>query len=100
MTKEQTNKVAELLTEVGIFFANCDGDFGMDEKEFIRKCVAEIRKNNDVSDDYISVKDLSHITFDEIENEMNRVLSFTDSAEGKKKIISIVEKFIEGIIKT
>lgn len=100
MTKEQTNKVTELLLEAGVFFANTDGYFGLDEKEVIKQCVAEVRKTNDISDDFISVDDLSVVTFDELVEQMNDVLNFVrGNDDAKKEIIMVVEKFIETVIK-
>lgn len=100
MTKEQTNKVTELLLEAGVYFANTDGYFGFDEKEVIRQCVAEVRKTNDISDDFISVDDLSVVTFDELVEQMNYVLNFVKGNDGaKKEIITVVENFIETVIK-
>lgn len=100
MTKEQTNKVTELLLEAGVYFANTDGYFGLDEKEVIRQCITEVRKTNDISDDFISVDDLSVVTFDELVEQMNEVLNFVKgNNDAKKEIIMVVEKFIETVIK-
>ena len=100
MTREQTNKVTELLLEAGVYFANADGYFGLDEKEIIKQCIAEVRKTNDISDDFISVDDLSVVTFDELVEQMNDVLNFVrGNDDAKKEIIMVVEKFIETVIK-
>lgn len=94
-------KLALLLIEIGLFFANCDGDYDPREKKFIANFLKSLELNhilepglyNKEALERTEVKDFHVVTAN-----MNDFVSKLQSDE-KQPFRDMIDSFIQGIIK-
>lgn len=93
-------KIALLFAKIGVFFANCDGQYDEREKAFIARYISQLKQLEEMSDDGInlieSVLD-TKFTFDEIVKDTHDLFSHLNQVE-KKAVLANFEEFISSVI--
>lgn len=96
--KEQ---LVQLLIEIGLFFANCDGDYDPCEKKFIANFLRSLEMNHIFEAEMYDKEALENVKvdgIDEIISNMNGFVAELNEDE-KKPFVEMVDSYIQGIIK-
>lgn len=96
--KEQ---LIQLLLQIGLFFANCDGDYDSREKKFINNFLRSFEVNHVLEPgtyDKKALEDDVVESFDTIMANMTRFVNGLDETE-KEAFIKMIDSYIQGIIK-
>lgn len=95
-------KLAVLLAKIGLFFANCDGEYCPLEEQFINNFINNLKRNNCIDDkDSEAILDAAgtQITIEEIVEEMNNFVKELKENE-RGTFVSSIDEYIKGIIKS
>lgn len=96
--KEQ---LVELLIKIGLFFANCDGNYDPREMKFIHNFLRNLELNHILVTGSYDKEALENVAPDNIDIVMAEMKSFVNKLheEEKKPFIDLVDGYIQGIIK-
>lgn len=94
-------KLALLLIKVGLFFANCDGDYDPRERDFIKNFLRSLELNNILDTGSFTPEKIETIEYKDIHSvikEMNEFIGLLQEEE-RHPFISMIDNYIQGIIK-
>lgn len=94
-------KLALLLIKIGLFFANCDGNYDPREKKFISNFLKSLELNKILEPRSYDKEAIDNIKYDDINSiidEMNGFVSQLKDDE-KQPFVSMIDSYIQGIIK-
>lgn len=96
--KEQ---LVQLLIKIGLFFANCDGDYDPREKKFIHNFFRNLELNHILVPGAYDKEKLENIAPGNIDSIMAEMESFVNKLhEGEKKLfMDLIDDYIQGIIR-
>lgn len=96
--KEQ---LVELLIKIGLFFANCDGDYDPKEKKFIYNFLRNLEFNHILVPGTYDKEKLENVAPGNIDSIMVEMKNFVNKLqeEEKKLFMDLVDDYIQGIIK-
>lgn len=96
--KEQ---LAQLLIQIGLFFANCDGEYDPREKKFIQNFLRSLEPTTFLHLASIIRKPLESSVSEDIDNLLSDTKRFVSelNEEERKPFIDLLDGYIQGIIK-
>lgn len=94
-------ELAILLIKIGLFFANCDGDYDPREKRFITDFIMSLELNNILDTNSLNDDVVNEIKYDDIKENINEMNKFVSQLKKEEKVpfVSMIDNFIDGIIK-
>lgn len=96
--KEQ---LAQLLIQIGLFFANCDGEYDPREKKFIQNFLRSLELNHILAPGKYNKEALESSVSEDIDNLLSDTKRFVSelNEEERKPFIDLLDSYIQGIIK-
>lgn len=96
--KEQ---LVELLIKIGLFFANCDGNYDPREKKFIHNFLRNLELNHILMPGDYDKEALEDVDPGKIDSVIADTKSFVNKLheEEKKLFMDLIDDYIQGIIK-
>lgn len=96
--KEQ---LAQLLIQIGLFFANCDGNYDPREMKFIQNFLRSLELNHILAPGKYNKEALESSVSEDIDNLLSDTKRFVSelNEEERKPFIDLLDGYIQGIIK-
>lgn len=100
-TSNEKEQLAQLLIQIGLFFANCDGEYDPREKKFIQNFLRSLELNHILAPGKYNKEALESSVSEDIDNLLSDTKRFVSelNEEERKPFIDLLDGYIQGIIK-